>query len=146
MVGAVARRGHAAQPIAEIDGIPIVDHVGKSRIDHGLDAVPVNRLALRILPPVFEAMCGHDIAGIRKHRFPAISVVVGVPAYVVDMEMRHQHGIDLPPVHSCGFQALDEIGVQVIEQGIAIAVTVIAYARVNDDEPIGHAYDPAVDR
>ena len=136
VAGAVARRRDQSDFIAQ--GRVAGDQIDLSGLDHRTDRVVEQGFvfgAVAMRGPVVVFGFAEDIACVGKGRHPTAADQPCIPADVVDMQMRAQHGIDrLGRVAGRGH--VREIGiVEVVPGRHRAARFVVADAGIDDDAP-----------
>src|SRR5262245_13954166 len=129
-----------------------VDDYRTPRIDdrqHRIVERAVIDLAFALLAalafPVGVLALGEQVLGVGERRHPAAVDQLGVPADMVDMQMRAHHEIDRFGRTTAGAQALEKRCVEIAPAGVG-ALLVVAETSVDQDGVPGRLDDPRMDR
>src|SRR3990167_32452 len=166
----VAGEGGRAASVPEVDGdrarrVAGIVFYGEQRVglvvtlDHhglaGLDdrqhriverAVVHHALALRfaLVLPVRVLALGEEIARVGEGRHPAAVDELGVPADMIDMQMRAHHEVDRFGRAAAGAPPVHERRVELVP-GRVVALLVVAEASVDQDRVLARLHHPGVD-
>ena len=112
-----------------------------------VERAAVGLLALRLVLalPVRVLAPGEQVLRVGEGRHPAAVLELGVPADVIDMQMRAHHEVDRFGLAAAGVQALEERRVELVPARI-VPVLVIAEAGVDQDRVPAGLDDPGMDR
>ena len=146
MARRVARARHEADLGA--DAMVPLDEVGEAKLEDRPYAVGEHRQhvgTLRLCAPVLVLDPTEQIARVREGRDPLAIGQHGVPADVVDVQVRAQHRIDRLARESGRGQVFEEPPLPVVPGRDTPVLLVVAEAGVDDDAPPGRLDHEGVD-
>ena len=125
-----------------------LDHDGLAGLDdrqHRIveRAVVDALLGLALVLPVRVLALGEEIARVGKGRHPAAILELGVPAHVIDMQVRAHHEVDRLGRTAASLQAIEERRVELVP-GRVVALLVVAEAGIDQDGVAAGLHDPGV--
>jgi hypothetical protein len=129
-----------------------LDHHGLAGLDdrqHRIVERAVVHLAFALRAalgfPVRVLTLAEQVLGVGKRRHPAAVLELGVPADMVDMQVRAHHEIDGLGRAAAGAQPVEERRVELVPAGI-VPLLVVAEAGVDQDGVAAGLHDPGMDR
>jgi hypothetical protein len=96
--------------------------------------------------PEVEVPLGHQVGGVREGGHPGAAVEAGVPADVVDVQVRVDHQVDVAGLHAGRGEVVQEAGVEAAPHRGVGPVLVVADAGVDEDGAAPAAQQPGLDR
>ena len=125
------------------------DEIGLAGIGDRLHGIAEHRLmrrALAVVAPMLELGPAEHVAGVGECRHPFAADQYGVPADMVDMQMRAQHGVDAVGREACRRQRLEKRILAVVPGRHVAALLVVAEPGIDDDPARRRFHQQRVDR
>src|SRR5262245_51588941 len=146
VAGRVTRRRLEAKP--RIHGMTTVDQHRLTGLYDGDYAV--GNAQVLLVAPVLPFLAGEDVSRLGKGRHPMVSsarlaLKTRVPAHVIHVKVRADHVVHVVGHGPRGAQVLEIAAVSHVPERIALAVLVVADARVDHDRVLGRPDDERLD-
>jgi hypothetical protein len=136
----MTRRG--LQPDLVGDAVIHRNQIREAGVQHRGDAVGHDSPgALVVLAgPVLPFPPREQIAGAREGRDPSTVLEPGIPADVIDVQVRADHHVDRFGRDTGRAQGIQEAGAQHVERPSAASILVVADARVDQQGQVGRSH------